>query len=179
MGEGGLAYFDVGSSSTLSTDNTHAHGTLQGWYVTGRPRSATRLELRINGGVDYYDATTISAPAANTLQQFNDFDALVIRATANVGVRVRVEDAFYLRLRGGGGGQYATYDTTSVGSGGVFFNSPDTMSERGEAHLDFRFRGIGSRNGVSAAREGVRRLHIAQVRAKMPFVHRHWTGGPR
>jgi hypothetical protein len=39
--------------------------------------------------------------------------------------------------------------------------------------------GIGSRNGVSAAREGVRRLHIAQVRAKMPFVHRHWTGGPR
>ena len=38
-------------------------------------------------------------------------------------------------------------------------------------------RGIGSRNGVSAAREGVRRLHIAQVRAKMPFVHRHWTCG--
>jgi hypothetical protein len=140
VGEGGLAYFDLGSPQTFTTENTHAHGTLQGWYVTGSPASTMRLELRLNGGIDYYDATTISAPVANTLQQFNDFDALVIRGTANVGFRYHLQDRLYLAVRGGGGAQYSTYDTTAVGAGGVQFNSPDTFSERGEAHADFRWR---------------------------------------
>jgi len=39
--------------------------------------------------------------------------------------------------------------------------------------------GVGRASPVSAAREGVPRLPIAQVWAKMPLVHRHWTGGPR
>jgi len=139
VGEGGLAYFDLGSGG-YSTDNTHAHGTLQGWYLTGTPASSWRLELRLRGGLDYYDATTISAPVTNQLQQFNDFDALVIRATASVGFRYHAADRFSLAVRGGGGGQYGTYDTTSVGANGILFNSPDTISERFEAHADLRWR---------------------------------------
>ena len=153
VGEGGLAYFDLGSNG-FSSDNTHAHGTLQGWYLTGSPASTMRLELRINGGIDYYDATTISAPVTNTLQQFNDFDALVIRGTANVGFRYRAQDRFYLAVRGGGGAQYSTYDTTAVGASGIQFTSPDTYSERGEAHADFRWRFWASYLALRGVAEG-------------------------
>ena len=40
-------------------------------------------------------------------------------------------------------------------------------------------RRVGRASPLSAAREGVRRLHSARVWAQMPLVHRHWTGGPR
>jgi len=153
VGEGGLAYFDLGSGG-FSSDNTHAHGTLQGWYLTGSPASTMRLELRLNGGIDYYDATTISAPVSNTLQQFNDFDAMVIRGTANVGFRYRLQDRFFLAARGGGGAQYSTYDTTAVGASGIQFNSPDTFSERGEAHADLRWRFWPERLALRSVAEG-------------------------
>ena len=153
VGEGGLAYFDLGQGG-FSSDNTHAHGTLQGWYVTGQPTSTMRLELRLHGGVDYYDATTISAPVTNTIQQFNDFDALVLRAAAHVGFRYRQRDSFFLAVRGGAGAQYATYDTTAVGSSGIQFSSPDTFSERGEAHFDFRWRFWPARLALRGVTEG-------------------------
>ena len=49
----------------------------------------------------------------------------------------------------------------------------------GAKSCDPGLRGVGRASPVSAAREGVRRLPIAQAWAKMPFVYRHWTGGPR
>ena len=39
--------------------------------------------------------------------------------------------------------------------------------------------GIGSRNGVSSRKGGGAQATYRPSTSKMPFVHRHWTGGPR
>jgi hypothetical protein len=137
--QGGVRYFDL-SGNGVSTDNLDAHGSLDAWWRPGNKQDKARFELRLTGGVQYLDATTIDAPPGTNKLTFGDYDSLLIQGGLLVGVQLRPGERLTLGLRAGGGFQYETHDSTSVQAHQVTLDSPDTISLQGTVQLRLRWR---------------------------------------
>ena len=137
---GGVNYYDLQTTAIL-TDNLHAWGGVEGYYLTGVPESKLRVRVRASGGVDYYDSTTIEAQTTRGSSfQFGDYDSLLIRALVDVGAVWRVNERWTLDGHLGGGLQHESYDTTSLDASGVQFVSPTSLSARGTGSLGAKWR---------------------------------------
>lgn len=162
---GGVRYYDF-VSPVLSTDNLDAQGWLESWLVTGDERSTFRFEGRLAGGSEYVDTTTLSKPAGLGRTNFGDYDSLLIRASLLFGFRIRPSERFGLRILGGGGFQYETFDSTSVDQNGVKFKSPDTTSGQGSGRIDARWRIVPS---IVSARAHAEAQYFTITREELSF----------
>ena len=136
----GVNYFDL-QSTNLVTDNLHAWGGIDSFYLTGKPDSKIRIQSHLSAALDYYDTTTIEAATTRGATfRFGDYDSLLLRALLEVGVVWRATEHVRLDARVGGGGQHETYDTTSLDATGVKFSSPETLSGRGTTSLTATWR---------------------------------------
>jgi hypothetical protein len=137
--QGGVRYFDL-SGNGVSTENLDAHGSLDAWWRSGDSQDRARFELRLTGGVQYLDATTIDAPPGTSKLTFGDYDSMLLQGGLLLGVRLRPAERLTLALRAGGGFQYETHDSTSLQAGRITLDSPDTISLQGLAQLRLRWR---------------------------------------
>jgi len=108
IGRGYISYFDYASVAG-ATDNTHTGGSIEAWYRSGNDASTVRLELRLAGGIDYYDATFVPSGAPAVSGYFHDEDSLLARGTLLAGLVVQPNARFFLELLVGGGAQYESY----------------------------------------------------------------------
>jgi hypothetical protein len=154
VASGGINYSDI-TTSAGENEGDHPYGTLEAWWVSGSPSTPVRFEGRLTGGIDYYDTTLIPKNAPAGSAYWIDYDSLLIRGTAYVGLRWKATPRMSLQVLAGGGGQYETQDSSSAGGQTTFtLNSQTNVSAQGSARLPFRWRIVPGWIGVRLRGDG-------------------------
>jgi len=139
IGRGYLSYYDF-ANATGATDNTRTGGSLEAWYRTGDDNSKIRLELRLSGGIDYYDSTYVPSGPVSTSGYFHDEDSLLARGSLLAGLLLQPNAKFFLDVLVGGGAQYESYGYLATDPKDPNVLSDTTaISGRGNARLLMRW----------------------------------------
>lgn len=146
-----VRYFDL-TSRIGTSDSVDASGAVEGSFLSGDERSRVRAQVGLSAGAAYVDTTTLTRGVAAGPTRFGDYDSFLARAAATVALRARV-DRTTLVLSASLGGQYETYDSTSVDARGVAFESPDTVTVQARGRLDMRHRVVSEIVSVRARAE--------------------------
>lgn len=146
--QGAIDTYDLSDGKASVNQYLHAKGALDAWWLSGDAASALRAEIRVSGGMEYYDTTTY--PSAVDLTKFYDFDSRIPRGGLLLGARYRsAEDRVSIQVLVGGGGQYENPDTTTFGALGtnngqqgnsLNLQQQNTLTAYGNARLNARFR---------------------------------------
>ncbi len=155
VGRGWVDMYSLDDDKTLN-DYTHGGGSVEGWWLPGEAAASedVRLELRLTGGFDYYDTTTV--PLEDTLSSFYDFDSRMGRGAGLIGVRRgRPNDRWTLQALVGGGAQYEDPDVTKFTNGSTFaLTSQSSLTAHATSRLRVRVRVIPEILGVRVRAEG-------------------------
>ena len=151
---GGINYSDI-TTSAGENEGDHPYGTLEAWWVSGNPWSTVRFEARLTGGLDYYDTTLIPTNAQPGSAYWIDYDSLMIRGTAFLGLRVKSGNCMALQVLAGGGGQYETQDSSSAGGQTTYSLASQTnASAQGTGRVLFRWRVVPGWVGLRLRGDG-------------------------
>jgi hypothetical protein len=154
VGSGGINYSDLTNSAGIN-EGDHPYGSLEAWWVSGGPMSPLRFEARLTGGIDYYDTTLIPAKAQPGSAYWIDYDSLMFRGTALVGLRWRANDRVSLQVLAGGGGQFETQDSSTAGGQSTYsLSEQQNVSAQGSARLLFRWRILPGWLGMRVRADG-------------------------
>jgi hypothetical protein len=140
---GGASYFDFASGG-LTTDMFHGFAGLDASWRFYAPSVAMRLDAHLDADFDYYDTTTIQRPTPGTRVRFGDYDSLLLRARARLGVSGSPSDRIGYEVTAGVGPQYETFDSTSLDERGLLFQSPDAVTITARATAAVRWRTVPS-----------------------------------
>ncbi len=155
VGRGWVDMYSLDDAKTLN-DYTHGGGSVEGWWLPGEAASSedVRLELRLTGGFDYYDTTTV--PLKDTLNSFYDFDSRMGRGTWLIGVRRGgPNDRWTLQGLVGGGAQYEDPDVTKFANGSTFtLTSQTNLTAHAASRLRMRVRVVPQILGIRVRADG-------------------------
>jgi hypothetical protein len=134
---GAYSEYDLRSSTTRS-DTTRAEGYAELAWLSGDATSTSRFEVRASGGAAYYSSTYVPLVAGGG---FHDEDSILGRGSLLLGGRFAPSEQLRLAFLVGGGGQYESYDRTSVTPGDPnVFSTHDATTLRLEGRFASTFR---------------------------------------
>jgi len=155
VGRGWIDMYSLDDAKTLN-DYTHGGGSVEGWWLPGEAAAneEVKLELRLTGGFDYYDTTTV--PLKDTLNSFYDFDSRMGRGAGLIGVRRGgPNDRWTFQALVGGGAQYEDPDVTKFTNGSTFaLTSQSNLTAHAASRLRVRVRVVPQILGVRLRADG-------------------------